>query len=467
MKLIHFASLPCLFITLCTAAAVAAPATQPSAVSPDVLQQLRELRDQVRQLTANQKMLEEKLARATTQPSQRVSGPSADEVRGEVMRDADLHSQMFDIGDAEAGYDPARGFYLASSDGNFLFRPFMLLQVRDVTDFRRDVKTGGDDNTDNGFEIRRFQWGAEGNLFSPDLTYRFFLQTDRQTGVASLFDAWAKYRIGGTPWYVEAGQFKAPLDHEQMVSDRTQLAVDRTLTDDILAKGEAFSDGVMAIYDNDGPARFKWDFTNGYGVNDLNYQEPPNRPYDFGTGGRLEYKAFGNWRDYDEFTAKFATQDQLVFGGGADLSEDNSSNAFRHSIDVQYITAGSWTLYAAYLGMYTSNNPALGMGKPTHDTYDSSLRAQAAYAFPHTNWEAFGRYDWLYLDGKEFVAGTHSTVNEVTGGATYYFYGQNAKFTIDLSYLPNGSPVEDNGDGILVDNGDAQWVFRGQFQLAF
>lgn len=80
------------------------------------------------------------------------------------------------------------------------------------------------------------------------------------------------------------------------------------------------------------------------------------------------------------------------------------------------------------------------------------------------HWEVFGRYDYLKLDSKEFVANTN--VHEFTLGVNYYIYGQNLKFTLDGSYLPNGLPVDDNGSGVLVNNGHGEAIARAQAQLA-
>ena len=54
--------------------------------------------------------------------------------------------------------------------------------------------------------------------------------------------------------------------------------------------------------------------------------------------------------------------------------------------------------------------------------------------------------------------------NEITIGTNYYIRGHAAKFTIDLTYLCDGSPVSDDGSGVLA-NDDAEFVLRVQFQL--
>ena len=56
-------------------------------------------------------------------------------------------------------------------------------------------------------------------------------------------------------------------------------------------------------------------------------------------------------------------------------------------------------------------------------------------------------------------------MHEFTVGVNYYFYGQHAKLTVDGSYLPNGSPVDADGLGILKDDGHNELTARMQLQL--
>jgi hypothetical protein len=432
------------------------------AQSPPTAPADAELRDEVRQMRAemdrmreHEAAMEKQLA-ATTQPTAALRADQDKAVEA-VYQDALKQSRLFTQLPMGGGYDPHRGFYLASDDGNFVLHPFVLLQVRNVTTYLNH-KSGSSDNTQNGFEIRRLQFGVDGNVFNPDLTYRAFIQNDRTTGDIELKDGWVRYHFPNSPWAIEGGQFKAPLDHEALVYDRTLLAADRTLSDDILAEGEAFSEGVMGIYDPGTAVRVRADFTNGYDVSDSNFQEPPNRDYNFGVGARGEYKFMGKWKDYDQFTSLNDKEDLLVIGGGFDLSEESSANALRHVIDAQY-NHGNLGLYAAYLGMYT------GRGH-TPDSYDASFRAQASYLIDNTSLEPFLRYDFLRLDPNEFNGPTNVDTHEITAGANYYFYGQNCKLTLDLSYLPNGSPVGDSGSGVLVNDGHTELILRAQFQLA-
>jgi len=95
--------------------------------------------------------------------------------------------------------------------------------------------------------------------------------------------------------------------------------------------------------------------------------------------------------------------------------------------------------------------------------------------------EPFVRYDYTLLaNGSVLTAVTaaspvsekagpginHSDVQEFTAGANYYLEGQHLKFTVDASYLPNGSPVDQDALGILTDNGHSEFVVRVQFQIS-
>ena len=89
---------------------------------------------------------------------------------------------------------------------------------------------------------------------------------------------------------------------------------------------------------------------------------------------------------------------------------------------------------------------------------------QASYLISD-RWEPFLRYDYTHLDGSEFKIPTSSTMHEITAGVAYYFFGQRAKVTFDLTYLPNGAPVADTGNDLVANPGNNAVLARGQFQL--
>ena len=91
---------------------------------------------------------------------------------------------------------------------------------------------------------------------------------------------------------------------------------------------------------------------------------------------------------------------------------------------------------------------------------------QVAYLIT-PQWEEFGRYNVLRLD-RDPSAGGNDTFHEVTVGVDYYLgpdgsFGHRAKFTLDLTCLPDGGHLPTRRSVLASD--EDEWVLRGQFQL--
>lgn len=437
-----------------TASIAAEPTTQ-----PDVNAQLQSVRSLLDQVKEQEKLLGQQEERLEQEQREQIAVEQS-------ITDAERRSKLLDAQNLSAGFVAGRGFFLASDDGNFLLHPWLQFQFRNVTTYRQQISHGVDD-TQNGFEVRRLKFGADGNLFSPDLTYMFQLAVDRHTGSVGLEMAWVKYRIDGTPFAIRAGQFKDPLDHEQLTASRFFPAIDRTFIDDTFANAEGFIKGVSAIYDPGTFVRGEAAYTGGLRNYNTNFAEYPTNLANWGAAGRAEFKAFGDWKDYERISAYGITRRSLVFGAGADYTETGHAAALVHVADVQYQTVNGWSLYGAYLGRYNRGvTPRNSKSKLTVDTYDPTFRFQAAYALD-SHWEPYGRFEYVHFDSREFAAGTQTNVQIITGGVNYYLYGQAAKISFDLNYLPNGSPVADDGFGILADNRHNELVARAQLQVVF
>jgi hypothetical protein len=425
----------------------ATPTTEPADVAA--------LRAEVKELRSEVQDMKER------HPDASVYRPDIDEAKAATLEDAQLHSEMGDFSPARIGWTPDRGLDIRTDDGKFGVAPFFLFQTRYAANYHQATGADGGTSTQDGFEIRRMQLGVDGFAFDPNLTFRIFWQSsDLTDGDLALLMAWVQYRINGGPWVIGGGQFKDPFYHEQLVGDSLQLAVDRTFVDDTLAGGEAFSKGVTLRYDSGQPLRGEAAFTSGFNNNNTNYEDFPTNEKSFGFAGRAEYKFMGDWKDYEHFTSLGDKHDLLVAGAGIDWSEAGHTDFIRHVIDAQY-NRGPWAFFGAYLGRYT-NGVTGGSGG---GAYDPALVLQASYLLSQ-HWEPFLRYDYSHIDGSEFKTPTVSTTHEITAGVVYYFYGQRAKVTFDLSYLPNGSSEVDAGNDLnTADAGHNAFLARGQFQL--
>jgi len=298
----------------------------------------------------------------------------------------------------------------------------------------------------------------------------------------TLLDAYAQYRIGlQSPLALKVGQFKDPVWHEQNLLPSHLMAADRSLVSALVGGGTADRvQGAAIIYDQE-RMRGQLAVHDGYDGTNTSFYGPSGlgaavnagaglAPTNWGVSGRAEYLAIGDrqpeynpFAEYDQFTARGDKQNILVPGVGFDYSESGANKILYHTLDVQYNTNTGWAFYGAYLGVY--RNLYTNRGVKPGSYYDSGVLLQASYMLT-PKIEPFIRYDYTHLDGDAQPGILQDNIDEITLGANYYLFGQQAKFTVDGSWLPNGSPTDVNYLDILQDNAHNEWVVRMQFQLA-
>ena len=458
----------------------------------------QELLEHIKALQAKVERLETREASqappAQEQAAQQPAGEGA--TVDSVLRDAERRSSpsLLQAGGITAGYTRDR-FIIQDQAGNFSLSPTLQFQFRHVANFRSDDSDDdtGDSRVESGFEVRRLKLYLDGNMFGPNLTYRFNWAVDRNGGEPVLEDAWVRFALGGAfgeganDFAVRAGQFKDPTFHEEIVSSRRQLAADRSMVNEVLGGGVTdWVQGVSLIWDDGpegNPLRAEVGFTDGINTDNTSFVdaggsgsflgpvgdddgEAAGAP-SWGSFARVEFLAMGNWRQYEDFTTlgNDPSQNLLVLGGGASYTENGNTtgggDTLFYTFDVQY-EGGKLGLYGAYYGVYSE--PA---GIDEGGAHDMGFLAQAGYLVTE-RWEVFGRYDHLLLDDARLdpEAGGEDTFGELTVGLNYYLKGHAAKFTIDGTWLPSGAPTNIEGIGILDPDGDDdQFLLRTQFQL--
>jgi hypothetical protein len=410
-----------------------------------------------------------------------------------VRRTAQQDSQLLDMEGFTAGYNNGK-FIIQSADGSFSWHPWIQVQFRGALDYRQDGKGAGVDDTQTGFEIRRLRWGFDGNLFSPDLTYLFnwsnyqgnttsTVKAGTATGTVTnvigglqvLQEAWVRYKLPNSDFYVRGGQIHDPLAHEAIIGSKFEITAERSLQNDIFSNTDTYTEAATIAWDPKKDLRVEAGINHGIRSANTNFQDTPNNGnlYDFGVVGRAEYKVMGNWKDYDQLSAYGDKSDLLVIGAGTDYSEDGKDAQFTHALDVEYGSTTGLFLYGSYIGRYTRHNLGIpnggGVGGSLatpgvsgRDTYEPSLELQASYLIDH-HWEPFVRYEYLHLAGT--AAGSDNEVQEITGGFGYWFHGHNAKLSTQLMYLPKGIPINDTGNDVLSNNKHGELVFMEQFQF--
>ena len=417
----------------------------------------------------------------------------------QVLQDANQHSQLMEVGSFNAGYKNGK-FFIGSEDGNFNLRPWAYFQFRNITNRRQGFKNGNDD-TQNGFEMRRAKFGFEGNAFSPDLTYMFSYGTTRASGTANVTnaagvkigtvtnslggvpiadEAWVKYRINHGDFYMKAGQIKGPIMHEQMVSSRTQLAAERSVAADVFVNGDTYLQAVDISYEPQTWIRLEGAITHGMRSLNTNFLDFPNsNAFNYGFEARADFKVMGQWADYQRQMGAFGVKEQLLaFGIGADYSERGHSNQIVAAVDVTYVHPKGLSLYGAFIDRYTNHN--FGFYSPSttsasitappasvlnHATNEYAIVAQAAYLLDG-HIEPFARFEYQKLQGT--ATGSRNYLPVITTGANYYLNGHNIKLTAQVLYLPSGIPVDDASNDILASPaGRGELVGTMQLQFGF
>ena len=445
------------------AVAFAADKEQPS--QQQLMEQINALKAQVDQLQARQQAQQDRL-----------TAREVDATVDSVLSDAERRSQLLQASGFTAGYNKGK-FVIQSEDGNFLLNPNFQLQVRYVYNYREEDAEdtfAGDATNESGFEIRRMKVAFEGNVFSPNTKYKFQWATARQGGNLVLEEAAVTHKFSAeNPFAVKFGQYKDVTFHEEITSSKRQLAAERSLANEVLAGGQTdYIQGIALIWDDgaeglplggevgcaDGPNSDNTNFVDGGGSGNFGVANP-----DYGAYGRLEYLAMGDWKQYDDFTARGNQQNLFVVGAGAFYTEAGDSTAIFHTVDGQLELGDKLALYAAYYGVYSDAGDA---GDDDEDdagsVYDFGGVAQAGYMLT-SKLEAFGRYSLVSLDD---TGDDEDEFHEITAGVNYYFGGHAAKLTVDAVWLPDGTPGNETGIGQLDPDADEeQFVVRGQFQL--
>ena len=359
------------------------------------------------------------------------------------------------------------------------------------------------DEVDNGFEVRRMRFGFEGNMFSPDFTY--FVNWNTQTnssntvvsgatpaatggtvtasnnqgGVLVLEEAWVKYHIPTTPYSLKLGQIRDPLLHDQIVDSRWQHGAERSLTADIFANGDGLTEGATIIYDAGRYLHIEFGVNHGLRSANTNFLDSPNNgvlnAFDYGFAGRIEYKIFGKWNDYNQVGAVGTTKPLLVVATGADYSERGRDGQLVWVADAMYADQTGLSLYGAFVDRYTTHNfgayvqsatgatiitpDAATLGRPTNEY---SVLLEGGYTINHKI-EPFARYEFMHLAGD---ASDHNWINVVTGGVNYFFHGDRIKITLEAIWLPQGLPFDDGASDSLNSAGGKREVnFVGQLQF--
>jgi phosphate-selective porin OprO and OprP len=465
----------------------------------DVSAQVEAMRQQLNDANAQMQTMKAELSQLKAGADQNwLNERRAEEVKTlvrEVLNDADTRASLMATG-MTAGYN--KNFFLASEDGTFLLKVGGRVQVRYIANFRDEEDAGTlDDENETGFQIRRVKPFFSGYIGSPKFEYHVVLAADRNSTTAGLEEATIAYALMDD-LQIKGGRFKAPFLHEELVSSGKQLAVERSLFNEVFTTG--FTEGVALNYTRE-MWRVSGMFNDGQNAGEISTGRQPsvtpavggndfqNDLTDFALTGRFDLKLAGDWKQWEEFAA-WSGEEMAIFLGAAvhyERGETGSNtgnttfnnNFLQWTVDGQFKMSG-FNVYAAIAGRHdleregANATAGTGSGDATENFDDYGAVVQLGYMVIPDKLEPFARYEWISTDDDR-AAGLDDSINIVTVGANYYFIKHNSKFTFDLVWALNPLTAANivststSGLGLLNDVGDSedQIAVRAQFQLQF
>ncbi len=388
----------------------------------------------------------------------------ADEIRGlvhDVLADADTRASLLQSG-AVAGWD--NGFFIGSSDGNFLLKIAGQMQFRGVYNHQSDSPT--DDNR-SGFEMRRAKFDFRGHVLDPSWVYYLEVDINRSGGTAVLGEnAWVQKDLGNG-MALQFGQFKPAFTREEVISSRRLQAVERPIVHSQFTAGIA--QGVQVRYDAD-QWRARGAFIDGIGTNNTAWSVEDT---EYAFTSRFEYLINGVWKDVDDDLAFKSGGNALAvgaamlyqkseFGTGNNLPSPDFNNAeveaFSLTADVIWKNNGLSLHGAVFYRMVDIDASNVDL-----DQY--GLLFRAGY-FIRDDIEIFAMYEWGDLD----ISGIDD-LSVFTVGFTKFFNKHNLKWQNDIGYgfnaVASSWAVDSAGWRADASDEDGQVVIRSQFQLLF
>ena len=415
----------------------------------------------------------------------------------EVLSDADMRASLAE-GQTAGHTGGEGGFFISSEDGSFLLNVGGQIQVRHMWNFQNDDDdtagaVAGFDETERGFTIPRAKLKFSGHIADPRLQYRLVLNVEEDNNEAVFQEILISYEYmdGMTVW---AGETKAPFLREELIDSAHQLALERSLINEVFTMGYVQGIGIDWFADKGGSdqIRIRAAFSDGIrsgemdNMTDADLHFPDgdrnDKQFDidnneFALTGRVDMRLMGSWEQGDDFTAWSGEEMSLIIGAAGQYEEaeigDNSENHtyWSWTVDASFENEG-FNAYGAIVGLHIDSDAA-GFHHPDHFGY----LLQAGYHVIPDTLEPFARLE--YLDLSEVQNNDEDEeITLITVGLNYYLAKHAAKVTTDVVYALNGIPGDaslgmDGNNltmlGLLEDEQGEQHqvVWRVQLQLLF
>jgi len=373
------------------------------------------------------------------------------------------------------------GAYIESSDGTFRLEIGLMTQPRAVYNDREGDAPlpGGDDGSIFGFENTRTEVEFRGHVTENGLFKVEYSFSDQMSAGANLEEAWLawKIRAGERPFYIAWGQQKVPFLWESLIDPEDTLTAERSQVAYLLGAGapESISQGISAWTETDN-LRLQFAFTDGAAPNptglngSLRNTAWQNDTNEYAFTGRVDWLFDGAWEDTVSqtgwstnaapFTPRVGAAAHYQDSASGTMPPGGLVEAFLWTVDGSL----EWDNGANVFASFTGNHGDFDSGMGDFDQY--GLVVQGGLHVIPDEWEIFARWEWVDFDDA-FGAGAEDEFSAITGGFTYYRYGQNLKFTTDILFALDENQVANGYTGLLLDAAgeDSQWVLRSQMTL--
>ena len=321
----------------------------------------------------------------------------------------------------------------------------------------------GDGDT-GGFQLRRARLDIRGRTDDHRFGGRFRVAADRAKGSLALEYAYADL-VPAPDWRVRAGQFKPLFLREEAVGSTKQLASERSYVADYFTLDYTQSVEVARAGDSWRPSLAFHDGSYGAGT------EFDADLANAAVAGRSEFLLAGGWGQFRDFSGHSVSGCGVLIGLGADWEKGDSVEVVKATADIS-VELGGVGLFASAVYQHLEDAGAA----PTADQL--GLVAQAGILVTPEQWELFGRYERLDLDGRyhrnkgsglQNGSGpiADDAMNLLTCGLNRYVDGHAARWTLDVLYALDPVPVKNTGAGLLASEDGDQWAARLQYQFVF
>jgi len=326
----------------------------------------------------------------------------------------------------------------------------------------------------HGFQMRKVRVELGGTLGDPNMEFLVNFDFSDASSGADLRDAWGKYNFGNG-LYLRAGQYKTGMVREELISDSSQLLVERSQTNAAFSWGRSQGVGIMGSQDN-----FRWmvDFTDGLQTDGTEYDSDAEQ--DYGIVGRVEFLAMGkNFDAVKQFSSWTGTADttglvgaSLGYASGGDTGAGptgptGDATVLQLSVDTQWGGDG-WNAFGAF--HFRSTDTAAN----TLD--DMGFVVQGGYFFQE-NLEGFARLDSIIPDSS-ITGNDGDPFTTLSGGLNFYLVpnSQASKVTAQVNYYldntgtagqANSTSLISTGtnNNLLASTEDGQLAIIFQWQL--